>query len=195
MSNGIYTALDQDIDSLMHFGRLGMKWYQHLMGVQQSLSKYAKGANTKGVEIKTLKKQAMLARDLAKEQKDAGNKEGYKYWKKESKEYWKKGKEKWREAKNYNKRTRVRRAIAGAAAKVVRAGAHALYRSIVNANKVKRFVKNKNYREKVITNWKKKASDFGKTIRTALGNFGKSKNPGKNPNLTNPILMKAKKKK
>ena len=52
MANGIYTALDYDMDYLAHSGRKGMKWYNHLFGVQQSLNKYAKGLATKGVTAK-----------------------------------------------------------------------------------------------------------------------------------------------
>ena len=56
MANGIYTALDYDMNYLAHSGVKGMKWYRHLYGAQQSLSKYAKGLATQGVVTPTEKK-------------------------------------------------------------------------------------------------------------------------------------------
>lgn len=168
MANGIYTALDQDINYLAHFGRKGMKWYHHLLGAQESLSKYAKGAQTKGIDLNQYKKDAARNEEAAKTAAKTGSRGAYVYFKKEANRLNKAIKDE--ESKiSYNKRTRVTRALAGAAAKVAGAGASALLKGIRATNKVNRFIKRKNYRNKVITNWKKKASDFGNTIRTAIG--------------------------
>lgn len=43
----LQSFLDTNSDELMHYGRLGMKWYQHIFGPVQSGAKYAQKAGSK----------------------------------------------------------------------------------------------------------------------------------------------------
>ena len=59
----MYSAFDPEfkMDELYHYGRKGMKWYQHIYGPVQSIAKYAKKAGSKISEAKAShdeKKQA-----------------------------------------------------------------------------------------------------------------------------------------
>lgn len=124
MANGIYTALDNDMNYLAHYGIKGMKWYKHLAKVQQSLSKYAKGAQTEGIDVSLYRDRAKKAAKVAAEQDRFGNKDNAKYWQKESHKYTDAA-NKEEAALAYNKKTRVRRALAGAAASVIGGGLRA----------------------------------------------------------------------
>lgn len=66
-------------DELMHYGRLGMKWYQHIFGPVQAGAKYAKGENKELTPDKRLSKyqraDGSLTR-MGKKHKDAA----YKYF-------------------------------------------------------------------------------------------------------------------
>lgn len=49
----LQSFLDTNSDELMHYGRLGMKWYQHIFGPVQAGAKYAQKAGSKIVSAKS----------------------------------------------------------------------------------------------------------------------------------------------
>lgn len=48
----LQSFIDDNSEELMHYGRKGMKWYQHVYGAVQTTAKYAKKAGTKAAEAK-----------------------------------------------------------------------------------------------------------------------------------------------
>lgn len=62
---------DTTTTELEHYGRKGMKWYQHIFGEAQSHAKYAKGKKSKksNVEKKPSRAEKRQAKKAAEEQK------------------------------------------------------------------------------------------------------------------------------
>ena len=186
MGNGIYTALDYDIDYLAHYQHKDAKWGHHIYGPAQNPKKYSKGLLTKGLDWadKTASKLEKYAAG-----KDSSEARGH------EKEYAKEGVRKISKGdfeggrtylglskkfgqvaagqEAYNKRTRVRRALAGAAAGAIRGGMNAAKKAYLAYDHIKTFIKNPNYRKFKLnqykTSIKKKASDFATAVRGALG--------------------------
>ena len=168
MANGIYTALDQDIDYLAHWGVKGMKWYKHLFGLQQSLNKYAKGTNTEGIELNKAMAKAAIQR--AKAAKESGDRKAMRYNIDAAKAATKRAKE----LEKADKRSRIPRKLAGAAASVIGIGLKAADRAYSTYQHTKNFIKNPRYR-------KVKLSEFKKSVKSKANAFTKaiSSIPGK----------------
>ena len=67
----LQSFIDDNSEELMHYGRKGMKWYQHIYGAAQATAKYAKKAGTKVAEAKAShdekqKEKAIQSGDLKK---------------------------------------------------------------------------------------------------------------------------------
>lgn len=56
------SSIDKDQDSLTHYGRLGMKWYQHIFGEYQGAAKYAEKGEAKLSNLKA--KNAKLTNSI-----------------------------------------------------------------------------------------------------------------------------------
>lgn len=67
-----YYAVERT-ESLSHYGRLGMKWYQHIYGAYQGTAKYAEKGQKKvnRLQAKTNKKNAKIDKKIAKLQTKA----------------------------------------------------------------------------------------------------------------------------
>ena len=168
MANGIYTALDYDIDYLAHSGRKGMKWYQHLYGLQQSLNKYAKGAATKGVS--PVSKEAMRANlASAKTNKSLAVSALKRKDFKKAAGYAKESIKRYGEAARIGVKAYGKAALAKATGKIAKIGAKAAGKMYRGAARLDQFMHSPTYRKARISSWKKKASDFGKAVRKAIG--------------------------
>lgn len=185
MGNGIYTALDYDIDYLAHYQHKDAKWGHHIYGPPQNPKKYSKGLLTKGLDWadKTASKLEKYAagkdsseargheKEYAREgvrKISKGDFEGGKTYLGLSKKFGQVASE--QEA--YNKKTRVSRALAGAAAGAIRGGMRAATKAYRTYNHVKNFITNPRYRKAKLREFghsiKKKASDFATAVRGAL---------------------------
>ena len=177
MANGVYTALDNDINYLAHHGVKNMKWYQHLYGVQQSLNKYAKGASTKGVTpiekaaINANKTAGGVNAEVAKRQLKRGE------FGKAFKSAVNAGKYK-AEAARLSFKTNARafgeratKALAGAASRVIGAGLTAVSKVYQAGRHVQAYLRSSGARRLTNKKIKNKAMNFARTIRNAFRDF------------------------